>query len=153
MIVVLQRRSELLWADRFHGTAGGFPCRPGLISGVPLIPTYAVVFRFGLTAIVTVEEAFLGWDVILDRRVASGLICIRIDLRAGTANMLVDNDELARRAEDLEAAGGFAYPPSQTPWQEIQRGIVGQFDEGMVLEPAVKYQDIARTKGLPRNNH
>jgi dihydroxy-acid dehydratase len=78
---------------------------------------------------------------------------IRIDLRAGTADMLIDVDELARRADELEAAGGFPYPESQTPWQEIQRGIVGQFDEGMVLEPAVKYQDIAHTKGLPRNNH
>ncbi|MFT7597890.1 MAG: dihydroxy-acid dehydratase [Acidimicrobiales bacterium] len=78
---------------------------------------------------------------------------IRIDLRAGTANMLVADDELARRAAELEAAGGFAYPDSQTPWQEIQRGIVSQFDEGMVLKPAVAYQDIARTKGLPRNNH
>jgi 2-methylisocitrate lyase-like PEP mutase family enzyme len=27
--------------------------------------------------------------------------------------------------------------------------MVGQFDEGMVLEPAVKYQDVAHTKGLP----
>ena len=78
---------------------------------------------------------------------------IRIDLRAGTANMLVADDELARRAAELEAAGGFAYPDSQTPWQEIQRGLVSQFDEGMVLKPAVAYQDIARTKGLPRNNH
>ncbi|MCP3910998.1 MAG: dihydroxy-acid dehydratase family protein [Actinomycetia bacterium] len=78
---------------------------------------------------------------------------IRIDLRAGTANMLVDDDELSRRAEELVASGGFAIPASQTPWQEIQRGIVGQFDEGMVLEPAVEFKDIARTKGLPRNNH
>jgi dihydroxy-acid dehydratase len=78
---------------------------------------------------------------------------IRIDLRAGTANMLVDDEELTRRAAALEAAGGFAYPESQTPWQEIQRSMVGQFDEGMVLNPAVKYQDIARTRGMPRNNH
>lgn len=78
---------------------------------------------------------------------------IRIDLRAGTADMLVDDEELARRAAELEAAGGFAYPESQTPWQEIQRGIVAQFDEGMVLKPAVAFQDIVRTKGLPRNNH
>lgn len=78
---------------------------------------------------------------------------IRIDLRAGTADMLVDDEELARRTAELEAAGGFAYPESQTPWQEIQRGIVAQFDEGMVLKPAVAFQDIARTRGLPRNNH
>lgn len=78
---------------------------------------------------------------------------IRIDLRAGTADMLLDDGELERRASELDAAGGFAYPESQTPWQEIQRDIVAQFDEGMVLKPAVKYQDVARTGGLPRDNH
>lgn len=78
---------------------------------------------------------------------------IRIDLNSGTADMLVNDDEIATRRDALAAAGGFAFPESQTPWQEIQRGIVGQFDEGMVLNPAVKYQDIARTRGLPRNNH
>ena len=31
-------------------------------------------------------------------------------------------------------------PKHQTPWQEIQRGMVDQFAEGMVLKPAVKYQ-------------
>ena len=30
-------------------------------------------------------------------------------------------------------------------WQEIQRGMVEQFDEGMVLKPAVKYQRVAQT--------
>ena len=44
-------------------------------------------------------------------------------------------------------------PPSQTPWQEIQRGIVDQLGDGMVLKPAVKYQDVAHTKGTPRDNH
>jgi dihydroxy-acid dehydratase len=78
---------------------------------------------------------------------------IRIDLRAGSADMLIDDDELARRQSDLEAAGGFSFPASQTPWQEIQRGMVDQFDQGMVLKPAVEFQDIAHTKGIPRHNH
>ena len=26
-------------------------------------------------------------------------------------------------------------------------------DQGMVLEPAIKYQHIAQEKGLPRDNH
>jgi dihydroxy-acid dehydratase len=38
-------------------------------------------------------------------------------------------------------------PESQTPWQEIHRNLVGQFDTGAVLESAVKYQRIAQTKG------
>jgi dihydroxy-acid dehydratase len=59
---------------------------------------------------------------------------------------------VARRAA-LEAAGGYQYPDSQTPWQEIQRGLTGQMETGAVLEPAVKYQRIAQTKGLPRDNH
>lgn len=78
---------------------------------------------------------------------------VRIDLKKGTANILIPDDELARRRKDLEAAGGFRIAESQTPWQEIQRGIVGQFDKGMVLEPAVKYQDVAHQRGLPRDNH
>ena len=57
------------------------------------------------------------------------------------------------RREALEAAGGYAYPASQTPWQEMQRGTIGQMSTGAVLEPAVKYQRIARTKGIPRHNH
>ncbi|MFN7166154.1 MAG: IlvD/Edd family dehydratase [Pannonibacter sp.] len=78
---------------------------------------------------------------------------VRIDLGRGTANMLVSDEELARRKADLVAKGGFPYAPSQTPWQEIQRGMVEQFDKGMVLKPAVAYQDVAHSKGLPRNNH
>ncbi|MES2472911.1 MAG: IlvD/Edd family dehydratase [Pseudomonadota bacterium] len=78
---------------------------------------------------------------------------VRIDLRKGTANMLIPDDELAKRRKDLEAAGGFKYPASQTPWQEMQRGVIGQMGTGMVLENAVKYQDLDRTKGVPRDNH
>jgi dihydroxy-acid dehydratase len=78
---------------------------------------------------------------------------LRIDLRKGTANILIDDEELQKRKDDLIAAGGYKYPASQTPWQAIQRGMVGQLDEGMVLKPAVEFQRIAQTKGLPRDNH
>jgi dihydroxy-acid dehydratase len=78
---------------------------------------------------------------------------IRIDLSKGTANLLIDESELQARGCALSEAGGYQYPESQTPWQEIQRGMVGQLDEGMVLNPAVKYQRIAQTRGLPRDNH
>ena len=44
-------------------------------------------------------------------------------------------------------------PPSQTPWQEIQRGLTDQLGNGMVLKPAVKYQKVAQTYGVPRDNH
>jgi len=77
---------------------------------------------------------------------------VRIDLRKGTANMLVSKAELARRRAALEKQGGFKYPASQTPWQEIQRAMVDQLADGMVLKPAVKYQKIAQ-KSIPRDNH
>ncbi len=77
---------------------------------------------------------------------------VRIDLEKRTADVLVSDAELAERRAALEAAGGYAYPESQTPWQEIQRGLVDELSEGMVLKPAVKYQRIAE-KGLPRDNH
>jgi dihydroxy-acid dehydratase len=78
---------------------------------------------------------------------------VRIDLKKGTANILISDEELAKRRKDLEAAGGFKYPASQTPWQEIQRAFQGQMGTGMVLENAVKYQKIDQTKGIPRDNH
>ncbi|MBV0910937.1 IlvD/Edd family dehydratase [Anianabacter salinae] len=78
---------------------------------------------------------------------------IRIDLRKGEATLMVPEDVLAERRRVLEAAGGYAYPAHQTPWQEIQRGMVGQLDRGMVLEPAVKYRDIGRIDKLPRDSH
>lgn len=78
---------------------------------------------------------------------------VKIDLVAGTADMLLSEEELARRREELEAAGGYPVPPSQTPWQEIQRGMVDQLCDGMVLRPAVGYQRVAQTMGVPRDNH
>ena len=78
---------------------------------------------------------------------------VRIDLRKGTANILVSDEELVARRAALNGNGGFHYPKHQTPWQEIQRGMVDQFDQGMVLKPAVKYQHIAQTSGVPRDNH
>ncbi|KPF65598.1 IlvD/Edd family dehydratase [Porphyrobacter sp. AAP60] len=78
---------------------------------------------------------------------------LRVDLARAEVNLLVEPEELDRRREELMAGGGFAYPESQTPWQEIQRALVGQMDSGAILEGAEKYRQIARTKGLPRDNH
>ena len=55
-----------------------------------------------------------------------------------------------RRARTSRRSGGYAYPASQTPWQEIQRSMVDQLSEGMVLKPAVKYQKVAQTFGAAR---
>jgi dihydroxy-acid dehydratase len=78
---------------------------------------------------------------------------VRFDLRKSRVDVLVSPSEIVERRKALEAAGGFPIPESQTPWQEIQRAVVGQLETGAVLEPAVKYQRIAQTKGLPRDNH
>jgi len=78
---------------------------------------------------------------------------VRIDLGRREANVLVSAEELAQRRDELDRAGGYAYPESQTPWQEIQRGLVDELSHGMVLKPAVRYQRIAKTHGIPRDNH
>jgi dihydroxy-acid dehydratase len=77
---------------------------------------------------------------------------IRIDLNKGTADIVISAEELARRRDALAKQGGFHFVPSQTPWQEIQRGMVEQLADGMVLTPAVKYQRVAQ-KSVPRDNH
>ncbi len=78
---------------------------------------------------------------------------VRIDLGRGTANILISDDELAERRAALKAEGGYKYPEHQTPWQEIQRTLVGQMETGAVLENAVQYQRLAQTRGVPRDNH
>ncbi len=72
---------------------------------------------------------------------------IRIDLNACTCNMLVPEDEIARRKTD----GLPPVPETATVWQEIFRATVTQMDSGAVMEPALKYRQIARK--TPRHNH
>ncbi len=75
---------------------------------------------------------------------------VRIDLNACTANMLVDDDELAKRRAAL---GDRPFSPeSQTPWQDIFRDRVQPFAEGMILDGADAHQDISR-RHMPRDNH
>jgi dihydroxy-acid dehydratase len=78
---------------------------------------------------------------------------LRIDLRRSSVDVLLPQDELDRRRADLAAAGGYDYPASQTPWQEIQRSLTGQLEGGAILEGAEAYQRIAQTRGMPRNSH
>lgn len=77
---------------------------------------------------------------------------VRMDLNAGTVNVLISEEELANRRSLLEADGGYKCPENHSPWQELFRENVRQFDEGMVLDKAVKYQDIGN-RFEPRNNH
>ena len=75
---------------------------------------------------------------------------VRIDLNECSANMLVDEAELAARRAALPERP-FA-PESQSPWQEIFREKVRPFSEGMTLDGATKFQDIAN-KSMPRDSH
>ncbi len=72
---------------------------------------------------------------------------IRVDLEAGTINMLVPEEELRARRER------FAPPelPNHTPWQEIYRSHVGQLADGGVFDLATRYQDVRRF--VPRASH
>jgi dihydroxy-acid dehydratase len=72
---------------------------------------------------------------------------VRIDLNTGECNMLISEEELARRKSE----GIPPVPPSQTPWQEIYRNTVGQLETGACMELALKYQGVAQT--MPRHNH
>jgi dihydroxy-acid dehydratase len=78
---------------------------------------------------------------------------VRVDLRACKVNVLITYEQIAARRTALRDAGGFAIPPHQSPWQEMQRAVVGQMDTGAILEGAEKYQRIAQTMGTPRDNH
>ena len=78
---------------------------------------------------------------------------VRIDLKKRTADMLISEAEIKTRYAELAKAGGYKYPASQTPWQEIQRGMVDELSHGMVLKPAVKFQKVAAKMGIPRDNH
>ncbi len=75
---------------------------------------------------------------------------VRIDLNTCTANMLVSDEELEQRRAALPDRP-FA-PDSQSPWQEIFREKVRPFSEGMTLDGADAYKDIAH-KHMPRDNH
>ena len=78
---------------------------------------------------------------------------IRVDLGKGEANMLISDGELLERRRALEAAGGYQFPTSQTPWQELHRASVSQMESGAVIEPAVKFQRIGQVFGTPRHSH
>ncbi|RMQ40619.1 Dihydroxy-acid dehydratase [Pseudomonas cichorii] len=75
---------------------------------------------------------------------------LRVDLNARSVNLLVDEAELAQRRQ----AWTPNIPPSQTPWQELYRQLVGQLSTGGCLEPATLHMKvIARSGGAPRHSH
>ena len=88
--------------------------------------------------------------VVLRKQTAGSRL--RIDVSRRRVDVQIDADETGHRRDSLRAAGGYHYPESQTPWQAIQRGLVGQLGDGATLERAERSQRIDRTQGLPRDS-
>ncbi len=141
----------------------GYPGAPEVVNMRPP----AELIRAGITELPCIgdgrQSGTSGTPAILnvspEAAVGGGLALLRsgdrlrIDLRACRVDVLLEEAVLAGRRRELEAKGGYGYPPSQTPWQEMQRACIGQIADGAVLEPAVKYQRLAQTAGIPRHNH
>lgn len=72
---------------------------------------------------------------------------VRIDVERGRCDVLLSEDEIARRKKQSPPP----IPASQTPWQELFRATTGQLDKGAVMELAVKYRGVAAK--TPRHNH
>ncbi|KAH8678167.1 putative dihydroxy acid dehydratase [Xylariales sp. PMI_506] len=77
---------------------------------------------------------------------------LRVDLNKRRVDLLVPEDELSARSEELRKSGGYHGPPSQTPWQDMYRREVGSLSEGMVFNSALQFHNIAQTT-TPRDNH
>ncbi|MBX9701199.1 MAG: dihydroxy-acid dehydratase family protein [Acetobacteraceae bacterium] len=74
---------------------------------------------------------------------------IRINLNTRRVDVLIPEAELAARRAAWQ-------PPAlvnRTPWEEIQRSMVGQLGAGGCLEPATLYLNILQTRGESRHNH
>jgi len=74
---------------------------------------------------------------------------VRVDLAKRQVNVLIADDELARRKASLPLPD----LTHQTPWQEIYRTFVGQLATGACLEPATLYLNIIEQRGNPRHSH
>ena len=77
---------------------------------------------------------------------------VRLDLPHRRLDVLISHEEIAQRQAELRRAPT-RIPPSQTPWQEIYRSLVGELATGACLEPAVMHLKIVETYGSPRRNH
>ncbi|WP_053183962.1 IlvD/Edd family dehydratase [Pseudomonas thivervalensis] len=74
---------------------------------------------------------------------------LKVDLNTRTVNLLIEDEEMARR----RLAWTPSIPPSQTPWQELYRQLVGQLSTGGCLEPATLHLRVIARSGEPRHSH
>ncbi|SSS40635.1 dihydroxy-acid dehydratase [Acinetobacter baumannii] len=74
---------------------------------------------------------------------------LRIDLNKRSVNVLISDEELEQRRREWKPT----VSPSQTPWQEMYRNMVGQLSTGGCLEPATLYMRVVNQDNLPRHAH
>ncbi|WP_434563243.1 dihydroxy-acid dehydratase family protein [Pseudomonas sp. Z5-35] len=74
---------------------------------------------------------------------------LQVNLNTRTVNLLVDDAEMERRRSEWTPS----IPPSQTPWQELYRQLVGQLSTGGCLEPATLHLRVIARSGEPRHSH
>ncbi|SHG88336.1 IlvD/Edd family dehydratase [Pollutimonas bauzanensis] len=120
-----------------------------LAKGVDTLPTMGDGRQSGTSASPSIlnvtPESVIGGGLAL---VETGDL-IRIDLNNCKVDLLISDDELARR----KAAWVQPVLLNQTPWEEISRSMVGQHGTGACLEPATLYLNIIEQRGEARNNH
>ena len=76
---------------------------------------------------------------------------VRVDLNGGKVDMLVRPTSLPNDPKHL-LRKAMSFPQAETPWQDIQRTLVEQLSDGMVLRTAVKYRRVAQSS-IPRDSH
>ncbi len=72
---------------------------------------------------------------------------IRVDLPARRVDVMLSDEEIARRRASLNAAP----LRHDSPWQELYRAHTGQLETGACLEFAVPYRDLRKV--VPRHSH
>ncbi|KAK5724778.1 hypothetical protein LTR15_004826 [Elasticomyces elasticus] len=78
---------------------------------------------------------------------------IRVDLTKRKVNLLISEEEIANRREELMSNGGYKAVEAHTPYQDFFRREVGPLSEGMVFERATRFQRVAQNFPIPRDNH
>lgn len=136
---------------------------PGSAEVVNMLPPDALV-RAGITALPCMGDGRQSGTspspsilhVTPESSVGGGLALLRsgdrlrIDLNSRRVDVLLDEQQLAQRAQQARATVTAA---SQTPWQELYRQTVGPLDTGACLEASVRFRDVGRPDRVPRHSH
>ncbi len=72
---------------------------------------------------------------------------VKVDLTNRRVDLLLSEEEIARRIENLKPQPIH----NDSPWQQLYRAHVGQLDTGACLDFAVEYRDLRKV--VPRHSH